>query len=70
MQDKKDSILESIINTLISTVISITISPFIYWFWDVPITIFQFTGVTITFIIISLFKNYIIRRFFNNKEDK
>jgi len=68
MQNKKDSFLESIINTLISTVISISISPFIYWVWNVPITIFQFTGVTITFIIISIVKNYIVRRLFNDKE--
>jgi uncharacterized membrane protein len=68
MQKKKHSFLESITNTLISTVISITISPFIYWFWNVPITIFQFTGVTITFIIISIVKNYLIRRYFNKKD--
>ena len=69
-QSPKQSFIESALNTLIATIIGITIGPLVYWFWNVPISPFQFTGVTFTFILISITRNYIIRRLFSKKNSR
>lgn len=64
-QSKKKSIIESLVNTLIGLLITFAVSPLIYWLCEVKISIPQMTGATLLFTLVSIGRNYIIRRIFN-----
>lgn len=65
-QTKKLSFIESVTNTFIGFVITLLISPAIYWLCDVNITYTKMTLTTLLFTIVSILRNYVIRRWFNN----
>ena len=67
-QSKRSSFIESFWNTFIAFVIGTSLAPFVYMAWGVEIKPLQFGGVTITFTIISVLRNYLIRRYFENKK--
>ena len=67
LQSKKSSFIESLVNTFVGFIVTIAFSPFIYWLCDVQINLPQMSVVTILFTILSIARNYIIRRFFNKK---
>lgn len=67
-QGKKLSLIESLVNTFIGMVITFAISPFLYWLCDVAISLPQMGALTLLFTIISIIRNYIIRRIFENIE--
>lgn len=68
MQSKKRSFKEAIVNTFIGMMITFTISPFLYWIHNVKISYPVMGSLTISFTIVSIIRNYIIRRIFNKKE--
>lgn len=65
MQSKKSSLIESIVNTFVGLVINIIVSPVIYWITGVTMNMYQLSGTAVLFTIVSIVRNYIIRRFFN-----
>lgn len=64
-QSKKKSFIESLVNTFVGMVITFIISPFVYWICDVEVNVGQISSLTILFTIVSILRNYIIRRWFN-----
>lgn len=65
MQSKKSSLIESIVNTFVGLVVNITVSPVVYWITGVTMNVYQLSGTAVLFTIVSIIRNYIIRRFFN-----
>lgn len=64
-QSKAKSFIESLTNTFVGLLVTFMFSPFIFWMCGVPITYTQICGTTISFTILSILRNYFIRRFFN-----
>ena len=64
-QSKRTSFIEAIVNTFVGFMTTLIMSPLIYWICDVKINAGQVTGVTVLFTIVSVLRNYIIRRWFN-----
>lgn len=67
-QSKARSFGEAVVNTGFGLVITFAVSPLIYWMCDVKISIPQMTGATLLFTLVSVIRNYVIRRIFNKKE--
>lgn len=67
VQSKRDSFIEAIVNTLIGFTITCLVSPFIYWISGVEIKMGQIGIVTFWFTMVSVLRNYFIRRWFNGK---
>jgi uncharacterized membrane protein len=67
MQSKKSSFIEAVFNTAIGLITTLIVSPLIYWILGVQISYNQMSGATVLFTIISIARNFIIRRFFNKK---
>ena len=68
-QTKKESLLESASNVLIGFTITIIASFIVYPMFGVQMSPLTNVWVTITFTLISLIRAYIIRRWFNKKEE-
>lgn len=68
MQTKKNSLKESIINTLVGFITTLLVSPLIYWVVGVKMTYSEMSVTTVMFTVISIIRNYVIRRWFNKKE--
>jgi predicted Na+-dependent transporter len=66
-QTKSKSFLESVANTLVGMVITMLVSPAIYWMCGVKMHYNQMILATILFTLISILRNYLIRRWFNKK---
>lgn len=64
-QSKSKSFIEALTNTFIGYITTLIVSPFIYWICNVEVTIGQMSSVTLLFTIVSILRNYIIRRWFN-----
>lgn len=65
MQTKKNSFIEACVNTLIGFIITMACSFFIYPLCGVTASVGSMGGVTACFTLISIARQYIIRRFFN-----
>lgn len=65
LQSKKHSFIEAIVNTFIGFITTLVISPLLYYICNIKANLFQITEITILFTIISILRNYIIRRWFN-----
>ena len=68
MQTKKQSLIESITNILIGYTISVIAQAIIYPLFWINIWTWKNLMIWAIFTIISLVRNYIIRRYFNKKE--
>ena len=69
MQTKKDSFIEATTNTTIGFVISMVTAPIVNWICGIEANTLQVTGSVILFTLISIARGYIVRRWFNKKED-
>jgi hypothetical protein len=69
MQTRKQSITESIIDTGIGFIISLLLAFIINWMHDIDIPIWKNFTMTICFSVIGLIRRYIIRRYYNKKEE-
>lgn len=68
-QTKKHSIIESITQTLIGLLTSIIVQVVLYPLLDIPVTFKQNLIITAVFFVVSIFRGYIIRRYFNTKNN-
>lgn len=66
-QSKKQSLIESLVNTLVGYVITWAFSPLIYWICGVEMRVGQMSMVVLLFTVLSVARNYVIRRWFNKK---
>lgn len=69
-QSKKNSFIEALVNTFIGLLVTFFVSPFIYWICDVKITLPQMGAATLLFTVVSVIRNYVIRRWFNKGNTK
>ena len=68
MQTKKQSLIESLTSTAIGIIIGIILNLTILPLFDYNITVVDSLWVSLIFIVVSVIRGYIIRRFFNSKE--
>lgn len=66
-QTKKKSLIEAVSGTIIGLISSFIIQMIIYPLLDIPVTISQNLIITTVFFIMSIFRGYTIRRFFNGR---
>ena len=64
MQSKVQSFIEANFNTFSGTIINWLAGLLIYPLFDLPVPVWDVTGITLCFTVISVFKNYAVRRFF------
>ncbi len=67
MQTKRNSFLEACLNTLVGFLITLCCSFFIYPLCGVKASLGSMSGVTACFTVVSVARQYIIRRYFNKK---
>lgn len=65
-QSKLLSLWESIANTIVGYIVTVVFSPLLYWICDLKISLGQNISLALLFTILSIARNYIIRRWFNN----
>jgi len=65
MQTKTFSLIEAITSTLIGFIVSLIVQLIIYSIMDIRVTITQNLTITTVFTIVSIFRGYLVRRFFN-----
>ena len=70
MQSKKHSVLEAITNIVIGFVLNFIFNHIIFATLSIPVSHWQNVEIGIFFTFISLTRTYLIRRWWNNKEDK
>lgn len=64
-QTKNKSFIESLVNTFIGFIVTLLFSPLIYWMCDVKMSIPKMNLVALFFTVLSILRNYVIRRWFN-----
>ena len=64
-QSKKNSLIESISNTFIGMIVTFAVSPVIYWACSMEVSATKMGMVTILFTLVSIIRNYFIRRWFS-----
>lgn len=67
-QSKKQSILESTIQTLIGLGTSILVQITIYPLMGIPVSFNQNLIITAVFFAVSMIRGYLVRRYFNSKQ--
>ena len=67
MQSKLDSLSEAIFNTFIGFVIAFISQLIIFPIVGIDVTLGQNFILTILFTLVSIIRNYVIRRYFNKK---
>lgn len=63
-QSKTKSLIESITNTVIGMLFTFAFSPLFYWMCDVELTYAKMGVLTLLFTILSILRNFFIRRIF------
>ena len=66
-QNKRSSLYESILNIVMGTVITFTVQPFIFLLFGIVISAGSNLSITAIYLVITLVRLYVLRRFFNNK---
>lgn len=65
MQTRKHSLIESITNTLIGLVISYITLIIVNHIYNLNLSMFESLEITLIFTIVSVGRNYLVRRFYN-----
>ena len=68
MQTRIQSFLEANFNTFSGTLINWTAGMIIYPLFGLSVTMLDVTGITLCFTLLSVTRNYCVRRFFNNRK--
>ena len=68
MQTKKQSFIESLSNTAVGFLISLAATFIVLPIFNVHSTFSKNIGITICFTFISIIRSYLIRRYFNKKQ--
>ena len=69
MQSKKDSLIESLTSTTIGWLIGVILNLTVLPLFDYNITVVDSLWVSLIFTVVSVIRSYVIRRFFNSKEE-
>ena len=69
-QSKLSSFLEAVANTLIGYVINIAVQFIVYPFYGASFTISQNIQIGLIFMVVSLTRSFVIRRYFNDRLHK
>ena len=70
MQSKLESLTEAVINTFIGFVIAFISQLIIFPIVGIDVTLGQNFILTVLFTLVSIIRNYVIRRYFNKKKSK
>lgn len=66
MQSKKHSLIESITNTIVGLILSFILQLFMYDLLEIEVKLYQNGIITLFFFCVSILRNYLIRRVFEN----
>ena len=69
MQSKKQSFIESLTSTTIGIIIGIVLNLTILPIFGYPVSVVDSLWISVIFTVISIIRSYIIRRWFNSKEE-
>ena len=69
MQSKKQSLIESLTSTAIGIIIGILLNITILPIFGYPVSVVDSLWISIIFTIVSIVRSYIIRRWFNSKDE-
>ena len=69
MQTKKQSMIESLTSTTIGIIIGIVLNLTILPIFGYPVSLSDSLWISVIFTVISIIRSYIIRRWFNSKEE-
>lgn len=69
MQTKKQSMIESLTSTTIGIIIGIVLNLTILPVFGYPVSLSDSLWISVIFTIVSIIRSYIIRRWFNSKEE-
>ena len=69
MQTKKQSLIESLTSTTIGIIIGIVLNLTILPIFGYPVSLSDSLWISVIFTAISVIRSYIIRRWFNSKEE-
>ena len=69
MQTKKQSLIESLTSTTIGIIIGIVLNLTILPVFGYPVSLSDSLWISVIFTVISIIRSYIIRRWFNSKEE-
>ena len=70
MQSKRESMIESLTSTTIGIIIGIVLNLTILPIFGYPVSLSDSLWISVIFTIVSIIRSYVIRRFFNSKEEK
>ena len=69
MQTKRQSAIESLTSTTIGIIIGIVLNLTILPVFGYPVSLSDSLWISVIFTVISIIRSYIIRRWFNSKEE-
>ena len=69
MQSKKQSLIESLTSTMIGIIIGIVLNLTILPIFGYPVSLSDSLWISVIFTVVSIIRSYIIRRWFNSKEN-
>ena len=69
MQSKRESMIESLTSTTIGIIIGIVLNLTILPIFGYPVSLSDSLWISVIFTVISIIRSYIIRRWFNSKEE-
>ena len=67
MQSKLHSVIEAASNTLIGYAINLVVQLVVYPLYGATFTLMQNMQIGLIFLVVSLLRGYVIRRYFNTK---
>ena len=70
MQTKKQSFIESLTSTTIGIIIGIVLNLIILPVFGYPVSLSDSLWISVIFTVVSIIRSYIIRRWFNSKEEE
>lgn len=69
MQSKKQSLIETLTSVFVGWLIGVILNLTILPLFDYNITVIDSLWVSLIFTVVSVIRGYIIRRWFNSKEE-
>ena len=70
MQSKRESMVESLTSTTIGIIIGIVLNLTILPIFGYPVSLSDSLWISVIFTVVSIIRSYIIRRWFNSKEEE
>ena len=66
-QSKRSSFIEAVINTAIGFLVTLILSPIVYPLFGHSFSVGQNLAITAIFTFTSIFRGYVVRRWFNGR---